>query len=88
MTSILLPWETFAEQAERERRERETGERWTDELLADVRSHVLDYASQLTGDYKADIVPRHLLYETWRLLPYHFRAEVFGDVPHGWRNHG
>lgn len=74
---MLFPWETFRQQAERERRERQTGVYWPDEFLAEIRGHVREYASQLTGEYVKDVVPKACLNETWRLLPYHMRHEVF-----------
>ena len=77
---MLLPWETFKEQAERERREEETGVRWTEELLAEVRAHILDYSAQLTGEYQHDMLPKHCLHEVWRSLPHHYRKELFEGV--------
>lgn len=74
---MLFPWETFKQQAERERRERQTGVRWSDEFVSEIRLHVMEYASQLTGEYRKDVALVANLNETWRLLPYHMRHEIF-----------
>ena len=46
ISHVLFPWETFAEQAEREQRERENGgARWTDEFRKEIRENILRYAN-------------------------------------------
>ena len=78
--SMRLPWETFADQARREERERETDERWTDELLNECREHALKYASELNGEYANDVVPLRMLGMLKREIPLHMRDKVFSGI--------
>lgn len=89
ISHVLFPWETFAAQAEREQRERENGgARWTDEFRKEVRENILRYANtEFFSSEKhehAEIMNRAMrntsLNEVYRLVPYHFRSELFAGV--------
>lgn len=48
ITHVLFPWETFCEQREREKREKENGgTRWTDEFCKIVRENALRYSNRV-----------------------------------------
>ena len=90
ISHVLFPWETFAAQAEREQRERKNGgARWTDEFRKEVRKNILRYAN--TEFFSPDKYGEHAgimnkamrnsnLNELYRLVPYHFRSELFAGV--------
>lgn len=76
ISHVLFPWETFAEQGEREKRELEAnGARWTPEFRKIVRGHILRYA-----DMKIPAIRSSCLNEVYRLTPIHFRGELFSGV--------
>lgn len=76
ISHVLFPWETFAEQAEREQRERENGgARWTDEFRKEIRENILRYANTENA-----AIRNSSLNEVYRLVPYHFRSELFAGV--------
>lgn len=90
ISHVLFPWETFAAQAEREQRERANGgARWTDEFRKEVRENILRYANTIFyseekyGEH-AEIMNKAMrnssLNEAYRLVPYHFRSELFAGV--------
>ena len=89
ISHVLFPWETFAEQREREERERENGgDRWTEDFLQEVREHVLRYANEevfspAEHEY-AEFMNKSLrssnLNDVYKLVPFHFRARVFSGV--------
>lgn len=89
ITHVLFPWETFAAQGERERRERENGgDRWTDEFLEEVRENVLRYANERVfspeefehADFMNEALRSSNLNDVYRLVPRHLRAKVFDGV--------
>lgn len=76
ITHVLFPWETFQAQGKREERERANGRaRWTEEFKEEVRSNILRYANM------EDLALRNSsLNEVFRLVPLHFRTELFAGV--------
>ncbi len=76
ISHIRFPWETFAAQAEREQRERENGgARWTTEFREEIRENILRYANMENAAMR-----NSSLNEVYRLVPYHFRSELFAGV--------
>ena len=80
ISHVLFPWETFAAQAEREQR---------DEFRKEVRKNILRYAN--TTFFPEEKYGKHAgimnkamrnssLNEVYRLVPYHFRSELFAGV--------
>lgn len=90
ISHVLFPWETFAAQAEREQRERENGgARWTESFQKEVRENILRYANttffpEEKYGKRAGIMNKAMrnssLNEVYRLVPYHFRDELFAGV--------
>lgn len=90
ISHVLFPWETFAAQAEREQRERKNGgARWTESFRKEVRENILRYAN--TEFFSPDKYGEHAgimnkamrnstLNELYRLVPFHFRSELFAGV--------
>lgn len=76
ISHILFPWETFEEQKEREKREKENnGSRWTDEFCKEVREHILRYSKL------EEVALRSAsLYEIYKLVPVHLRGELFNGI--------
>ncbi len=88
ITHVLFPWETFAQQGERERREIENdGARWTEEFIAEVRKHIEEYAAIDTRS-NSDPIKNHgnlalrnsLLNDVYKMVPFHFRDELFSGI--------
>lgn len=76
VSHVLFPWETFRAQAEREAREvKDDGTRWSDEFRAEIRVNIERYAAL---DNRA--LRNSLLNEVWRMVPVHFRRELFAGV--------
>lgn len=79
ITHVLFPWETFAQQEERESREIENdGARWTDEFIAEVRQNIERYAA-----FEDLALRNSLLTDVYKLVPVHFRNELFAGI--SWR---
>lgn len=76
ISHFLFPWETFQAQGKREDRERANGgTRWTEEFKEEVRSNILIYASM------EDLALRNSnLNDVYKLVPFHFRKELFAGV--------
>ncbi len=89
ITHVLFPWETFAAQSEREARERASGgDRWTEDFLREVRENVLRYANETFfppdefkhAEFMNTSMRNSCLNDVYRLVPLHFREEVFAGV--------
>lgn len=89
ITHVLFPWETFAAQSEREARERASGgDRWTEDFLREVRENVLRYANEpffppdefKHAGFMNTSMRNSCLNDVYRLVPLHFREEVFAGV--------
>ena len=89
ITHVLFPWETFAAQSEREARERASGgDRWTEDFLREVRENVLRYANEpffppdefKHAEFMNTSMRNSCLNDVYRLVPLHFREEVFAGV--------
>ena len=89
ISHVLFPWETFAAQAERERRERENGgARWTEEFLQEVRENVLRYANEAFfsraefehADFMNKAMRNSSLNDVYNIVPFHFRKRIFEGV--------
>lgn len=89
ITHALFPWETFAAQSEREARERASGgDRWTEDFLREVRENVLRYANEpffppdefKHAEFMNTSMRNSCLNDVYRLVPLHFREEVFAGV--------
>ncbi len=76
--SILMPWETFSDQAAREARERESGERWTEGFLREVEGKVRGYEHDLDAGWCERMRAVSMLNAVYRNVPYHMRGELFG----------
>ena len=72
ITHVLFPWETFAAQSEREARERASGgDYWTEDFLRDEFKH---------AGFMNTSMRNSCLNDVYRLVPLHFREEVFAGV--------
>ena len=90
ISHVLFPWEAFAAQGERERRERENGGiRWTEDFKREVRENILRYANEpaFTGGFtnaNLDTMNKAFrnssLNDVYNLVPCHFREELFDGV--------
>lgn len=76
ISHVLFGWETFADCAEREERERKNGgARWTEEFLAEVRENILRYSAM-----ENQALRNSCLNEIWKQVPLHFKKELFSGV--------
>lgn len=81
ISHVLFPWETFSQKGERERREIENGgARWTDEFMVEVRRHIEEYAAIDTTDYGNLALRNTLLNDVYKMVPFHFRDELFSGI--------
>ncbi len=76
ISHVLFPWETFEKQGQREKRERKNGGiRWTKEFKREVRENIVRYANM-----EDQAIRNSSLNEVYRLVPIHFRSELFEGV--------
>ena len=82
ISHVMFPWENFQAQKERDQRERKNGgKRWTEEFQREVRGHILRYSAIPTkGDYAKLALRNSCLNDVYRLVPYHYRKELFQGV--------
>lgn len=84
LPSVLFPWESFKDQAEREARETANdNRRWTEEFLLEVKQKVNEYEADLDAGWVERTCAVSNLNDVYRIVPYHFRGKVFDEKAMG-----